>query len=352
MRIFQVITRCGLGGAQSVVVSLANILCKEHEVIVIAGEGDGKMLQLLDERVRVERCHSMKRPLSPINDLKTVAVLRRLYRKYRPDIVHLHSSKAGMLGRTAFPKSRVVYTVHGFDSIRVAFRKLLPVERSMQKRCAFIVGVSRYDEVNMRTERIATNVTHIYNGIIPMKQDNSLNWDIPARFKKTILCIARLSPQKNSSLFMEVASLLPDYAFVWIGNQHEVADKPSNVFFLGNIPDAGRYNQLADLFMLPSNYEGLPMVILEAMCFGRPVVASDVGGIHEIVKNDVNGYVLENKAVLFAEKIRYILDSSDVYERFSLNTLEIFYKELTAEKMVGSYIELYKKVLLPYQRAK
>ena len=77
---------------------------------------------------------------------------------------------------------------------------------------------------------------------------------------------------------MSIATLLPDYAFVWIGNQSEVKEYPKNVFFMGNIPDAGKYNSIADLFILPSNYEGLPMVILEAMSAGKPVVASNVGG--------------------------------------------------------------------------
>lgn len=110
---------------------------------------------------------------------------------------------------------------------------------------------------------------------------------------------------------------------------------------MGNIPNAGAYCSIADLFMLPSNYEGLPMVILEAMSFGKPVVASNVGGISEIVENDKNGYTVENDAILFAEKIKYILSNEDVYEKFSNNALERFYKDLTVDKMVDSYLKIY-----------
>lgn len=88
--------------------------------------------------------------------------------------------------------------------------------------------------------------------------------------------------------------------------QVEVDNHPDNVYFLGNIPDAGRYNSIADLFILPSNYEGLPMVILEVMSAGKPVVASNVGGISEIVVNGENGYVVENTPQAFAEKISCI----------------------------------------------
>ena len=72
MRILQLITRSDLGGAQSVVVNLANKLCEEHEVIVVAGEGDGKMWELLDLSVKREEFSFLRRALSPINDIRTM----------------------------------------------------------------------------------------------------------------------------------------------------------------------------------------------------------------------------------------------------------------------------------------
>lgn len=340
--ILYLITLSGLGGAQSVVINLANSLCHTHNVIVAAGEGDGKMWELLSPEVKKERIPSLRRALSPMNELRTLLALRRLYRKYKPDVVHLHSSKAGILGRLAFPKSKVVYTVHGFDSIRVAYRKYLPLEKFLQRRCKAIVAVSYYDERNLLAEGISNHVSVVYNGIAMPKP---LGYDPFAQFvmyKRKVLCIARLSPQKNSNLFLEVASLLPQYAFIWIGNQYLVKEKfPANVFFMGNLPNAGSYNAYADLFMLPSNYEGLPMVILEAMAFGKPVVASDVGGISEIVENDVNGYTLKNEAPLFAEKIQLILENKELYERLSANAKFRFEVDLTVDKMINGYLSVY-----------
>ena len=284
MRILQIITLSELGGAQSVVINLANKLSENHEVIVAAGEGDGKMWQMLDSDVKQEHCKHLKRALSPVNDILTIIDFWKLYWKYKPDIIHLHSSKAGMLGRIAFPLNKTIYTVHGFDSIRLAHRKFLPVERLMQYACKAIVGVSHYDVKSLRAERITHNVHCVYNGIHPVEPNKERSFHLPEKYNKVILCIARLSPQKDSDLFMAVAALLPGYAFVWIGNQQEVKEHPDNVYFLGNIPNAGIYNSIADLFILPSNYEGLPMVILEAMSAGKPVVASNVGGISEIAR--------------------------------------------------------------------
>ena len=345
MRILQVITQSELGGAQTVVVQLSNELSKHHEVILVAGQGDGKMWSMVNDTVIKENCPHLQRSISAKNDLLAAIELRRLYRKYKPDVIHLHSSKAGTLGRIVFPTKKVVYTVHGFDSVRLAFRKFLPVERFLQHFCKAVVGVSKYDEKNLLAEGIKNNVSTVYNGISVPNSSNISDIPVFNEDKKIILAIARVFPQKKTDLFVEVARLLPKYNFVWIGNQREVTEfgkLPENCHFLGNIPNAGAYCSKSDILMLPSNYEGLPMVILEAMSFGTPVVASDVGGVSEIVRNDVNGYALENDAQLFADKIQYILENKDVYEIFSYNAMEMFNNTLTVDKMVQGYLNIYK----------
>ena len=346
MKILQVITQSELGGAQTVVVQLANNLSKEHEVVLAAGQGDGKMWSMVNDQVIKEYCPHLQRSISLNNDLLAAIELRRLYKKHKPDIIHLHSSKAGTLGRIVFPSKKTVYTVHGFDSVRLAFRKFLPIERVLQHFCKAVIGVSKYDERNLIAERIKNNVSTVYNGISVPDCSQISDIEVFNQDKKVVLAIARVSPPKKTDLFVDVARLLPQYNFVWIGNQREVTEfgeLPSNCHFLGNIPNAGAFCSKADLLILPSNYEGLPMVILEAMCFGKPVVASDVGGISEIVRNEVNGYTLENNAQLFADKIRHILEDEALYSKFSENSFDIFQKELTVEKMVQGYLEIYKR---------
>nr|WP_259301038.1 glycosyltransferase [Bacteroides oleiciplenus] len=160
-----------------------------------------------------------------------------------------------------------------------------------------------------------------------------------------VLCIARLSSQKKVDLFLKVATLLPQYAFIWIGNQHAYTEEhPSNVFFMGSLPDAGAYNEYADVFMLPSNYEGLPMTIIETMSLAKPVVASNVGGISEIVVNGENGYTVENTPEEFVEKLQYILEKPGVCSEFSQKALAFYKKTLTMNKMVDSYILIYNSI--------
>lgn len=344
MRILQLITLSELGGAQSVVINLANTLCKQHEVIVAAGEGDGKMWNLLDSSINREHLPSLCRALSPLHELKALVEMQRLYRKYQPDIIHLHSSKAGILGRIAFPKSRIVYTVHGFDSIRLAFRKYLPLEKILQKRCQAIIGVSQYDEQNLENEGITHHVGTVYNGIYPPNKLEYNPFEGIQGYKRKVLCIARLSPQKKLDLFLEVATLLPEYAFIWVGNQQPVeVEHSTNVFFMGNVPNAGAYNEYADLFFLPSNYEGLPIVIIEALACGKPVVASAVGGISELL-DGTNGFAIQNDAGKMAEKIKYILSDSALYEQMSKAARQTYLQSFTVDRMVDGYLQIYNRI--------
>ena len=219
------------------------------------------------------------------------------------------------------------------------------MERFMQKKCGSIVAVSEYDKHNLSVENIKNNVSTVYNGTSLPLISGDISFGIPSKYKKTVLCIARVSYPKNSKLFLEVAQLLPQYAFVWIGNKEPMHDTPENVFFLGNISNAAMYCSLADLFILPSEYEGLPIVIIEAMSLGKPVVASNVGGISDLVYNDVNGFTLKNDATVFAEKISYILEDAQVYDRMSKASTELYKKNFTVDKMVGGYRNVYNKVL-------
>lgn len=345
MRILHVITLCELGGAQSVVVNLSNYLSKDHEVIVAAGEGDGKMFHSLNPSIKIERIPSLIRSLSPLKEIKAIREMRKLYKKYNPDIIHLHSSKAGILGRLAFPKSKIVYTVHGFDSIRLAFRKFLPFEKALQYECSHMVSVSKYDESNLLSEGIKHNLSTIYNGTYTPA---ALQGDPFAKFrnyKKIVLSIARLAPPKNHKLFIEVAKKMPDVAFLWIGNQTEPDFQyPSNVHFLGSIASAGSYIRYADLFMLLSNYEGLPIVVIEALASGVPVVASSVGGITELLDGK-NGIAVDNDVDKIASRSIEILTADiDNIQSMSKHAIKTYTDNFTIDKMAKGYLEVYNNI--------
>lgn len=344
MKILHIITKSELGGAQSVLANIVNSICEQHEVMVIAGEGDGKIFDNIDNRIVKIQYPHLRRAISVINDLRTLFFIRKKYDEFKPDVIHLHSSKVGLLGRLILPRNKIVYTVHGFDSIRVAYRRFLSIERWMQHRCAAIIGVSQYDVQNLLTEGIHHHVSLIYNGISKINLSLEEPLFLPEKYKKVVMCIARVAMPKRHDIFIACAKRLPDYAFVWIGNTEPIACMQENVFFLGNKPNAGSYCRYADLFMLPSDYEGLPIVILEAMSYGIPIVASDVGGISEIVIDGENGFTVQNDPDFFSEKIDYILRHDNVCQRFSDYSQKLYEAHFTDKMMVRSYLNIYQSI--------
>ena len=128
-----------------------------HEVYLVGGCGDGTIWKWLDSGVVRIDCLSLLREISPVNDIKTLLEFKRIYRTIQPDIIHLHSSKVGLLGRLAFPWPKTVFTVHGFDRISMG-RKVL--ESIMQYRCAAVVGVCENDRKNLVSAGVNKNVTY------------------------------------------------------------------------------------------------------------------------------------------------------------------------------------------------
>lgn len=193
----------------------------------------------------------------------------------------------------------------------------------------------------MLHEGITNNISYIYNGIFqPAEISNNIFLT-----GKNILCIARLAPPKRADLFVDIAKKLPEYNFIWIGNQNEPdIEFPENVRFIGNIQNAGAYIRYADLFMLISDYEGLPMVIIEALACGVPVIASKVGGVTELL-NGKNGFALENNADIMASKVKEFMSLDKKFQKgISDNALMTYNKFFTVDKMTDGYLNIYNRI--------
>ncbi len=349
-KILHAVTLSSVGGAQSVVVNLANSQCELNEVYVLSSSSC-EAWKALDKRVHVLVIKELQKNIGP----KDVIVVLKLFywsKKLRPDIVHLHSSKMGMFGRLVFPKKKTIYTVHGFDSMRIANRKLLFIEKLLKNRCRFIVGVSKYDEHNLKTESIIKNVTYVYNGVedVQKKDLSQTNQiyktkfdEIRKQYKHLAISIARDDAPKKIDLFINIAKLFPECCFVWIGNSHNY-EVPNNCFLMGQIPMAYQLLKYADIFLLCSNYEGLPMSIIEALSVGLPVISSKVGGVAEILDGK-NGFAVENTVEVFVEKIRGIFNDKETYKQFSFNARETYERKFTLNKMVIGYDNLYSQII-------
>jgi len=350
MKILHIITNTELGGAQTVCISLANMASDEGNTVAVASMEGGYLWDNLSPSVTRFDIKHMVKPISCVSDIKCYFELKRLINEFSPDIIHLHSSKAAVLGRLAGKKYKrnIVYTVHGFDSIRLQHRFFLPLEKLLQKLCGAVVAVSEYDKKSLLREGITHNVKIIHNGI----ELKNINIECPFNredYKKTVMTIARISLQKRFQSFLSVASdpSMKDYLFVWVGGSAEKSmDEikkeyfiPSNVLLLGDYPNASSLLPYCDLFVLFSNYEGLPMTILEAMANKKAIVASNVGGIPELV-DKTNGVLVnsDNEAVTAVDRL---LNEPELIERMGQASLKKYRDFFTMENMWEKYRSLY-----------
>lgn len=367
MKILHLITNTDLGGAQKVAGILCNKAVENGHQVALASMPDGPFWDTLSPKVKQFKVKNLIKPISFIPDLKSYFEIKKIIKDFKPDILQLHSSKAGFLGRMAGRKIKkhIVYTVHGFDSVRIKNRKFLFIEKIMQKECGAIIPVSFYDEKNLINEKITSNIVCIPNGIDKNELNILPNVEIKQKIIESkdkgnfnVISIARISKQKKFEMFLEVAEKLKDrnISFFWIGTPTDPEEEikynnliknnkiPSNVYLLGEVQNAGAYIQFADLFVLFSNYEGLPMTIIEALACSKPVIASSVGGIPELVEDTENGFLI-NSTDEAVDKIFILSQDKSLVKEMGEKSYSKFESNYTLDKMYNSYMELYRKLL-------
>lgn len=382
MKIIYCITKADNGGAQTHLIQLANHFCVHHDVYVIVGN-HGPMIEQLDARVNVIIIEHLVGPIDFRQDILAVKALAQLFSKIKPDVIHLHSSKAGMVGRIAkfIAKSkdtRVVFTAHGWaftEGVKPAKKFLyLVIEKLMLRITDSIICVSDFDKqlaLKYRFNRLKLTTIHngiadvpavkqtlknqAYNnigevvGMLPNKQDLQIN----ASTKHQFVMIARFAYPKLPQNLIAAIEILKlqnkNHAhFTFIGDgptlndcQQQVvqAGLENDVTFLGNVINASHLLSQYDTFILISKHEGLPISIIEAMATGLPVIASHVGGISELVTN--NGICMMNNQPETIAKVleKYLIDSD--YIKMSNQSRKRYLECFTEEKMIKEVEDVY-----------
>ncbi len=249
---------------------------------------------------------------------------------------------------------RVVYTIHGFDTILKTYRIFLVLERLLATRCAAIVPVSDYDRRNLEAAGVGGRIVLIRNGSSDRRGAVPLDEGAAERINRAkasgamiVLTIARLARPKRFDLFVEAARgfSASEARFFWIGNFEKVdpGSLPDNVEMLGELAEAGNYIKFCDVFALLSDYEGLPMSIIEALSAGKAIVASRVGGIGEMIDSHI-GLLVENEAkAVIAALCGLFRDREDLAARGRAARIR-YESGFSAETMWARYQELYKGI--------
>ncbi|MBI1957546.1 MAG: glycosyltransferase family 4 protein [Candidatus Niyogibacteria bacterium] len=369
------ITKSGWGGAQRYVYDLATRLPAEFEPVVALG-GFGILLDKLNDRkVRTIPIERLGRDIRMGSDISVFFELIRIFRRERPDIVHLNSSKMAFLGAPAARLAGiplVVFTAHGWPFNeerprwqRTALRAALFFALLFPHR---IIAVSQAVRNDIRRFPGATRKTAvIHNGIGPAaflsrEESRARLIEREARLARIpanapwIGINAELHKSKGIVYAIQAAAILAkETPFVLCiisgGEEYEAlkrqisdAGLAERVFLLGYVDAASRYLKAFDIFLLPSVTEALGYVLLEAGAAGLPVVASRVGGIPEIIEHEKTGLLVPPRDPEALERaMKFFIAHPDGARRIGENLRQKIASQFSLEKMAEQTLAVYRR---------
>ncbi|HKB16446.1 MAG TPA: glycosyltransferase family 4 protein [Planctomycetota bacterium] len=325
-RVVRIVSRLNVGGPAKQAILLSKGLEAEgFETLLVAGtpgpdEGDlGE--EARSKGIRLEILPSMRREVRPLRDLRSLASLVSILRRERPAIVHTHTAKAGALGRTAAALCRVPVRLHTFHGHTfqgyfgpVANRANLLAERALARRASRLLAVSERVFDDLVERRIAPPdrivllragldlepflaVEGTREALTPFRSELGLDGKTPL-----LVCVGRLARIKRIDVLLRALSLLPsDVHLALVGDGPEREPLYRLASGLGLQPRVhwcgwrralpGIYAS-ADLVVLSSDSEGLPLSLVEAMACGRATVATEVGGVPELLVHERTGLLV------------------------------------------------------------
>lgn len=371
MKVLYILTKSGIGGAQKYVADLSNNLDKSRfESMVLCG---GKDLKWLSNKTHPWFLF--------VNDWFAVLELIKIIKKERPGIVHLNSSKAGVIGAVAAlfmgkNRPKMIFTAHGWVfnptnelswPIRQFYIVLHKFAAMFQDK---IICVSGYDYNLALQYDICEQekLVKIHNGIDPdmkflskkeARQDLMINIFNDLKIEKELLnnkwswvgSIGRLVKEKNYKTLVESAKFVKNAYFFIIGDGPELKNLQFTIYNLqiGDrffiIPPSGndaQYLKAFDVFAMSSVKEGLPYTLLEAMAAELPIVVTEAGGMPELIKNHENGLMVAQKnPEALARAIGGLIENKEIAKELSQKAKEVVSESFSLEKMVKSTEKLY-----------
>ena len=365
MRILLLTTHLNIGGISTYTISLAKALrLKGHEVFVASNGG-----MLLPELTAAGISHIKiailtKSELSP-KVFKAILAISKITKRLDIDVIHSQTRITQVIGFFVSKLCRVpfVTTCHGFFNKNVGRvilpcwgNKVIAISDAVKENLIGYFGV-REDDVRL-----------IYNGIDVQRFLRDFSEDEKDRTKdrfgikrnySVIGVIARFTPDKGHDTllyaFYEILKQKPNVQLVFVGDGCEkgrienLAQRLSlsdNVVFIRPQIDTVKVLSIMDVFMFtPVRREGLGLALLEALASGRPVVATDVGGISSIVQDNINGFLVQpSRPQLLVEPVLRLLKDKELYRRMSQAGIEIVIKKFYINGMADRVEELYKEV--------
>jgi glycosyltransferase involved in cell wall biosynthesis len=357
------------GGMRRHVLDLIEGLQAAGCQVTVACPPDAAVVRDLRPWVKVVRL-DLTDDMSPLADLKAALQLRKLIKQERFDIVHLHGAKAGVVGRVAVrlsdPRPACIYTVHNqvLPQGGMGKRVLDVLERRLAPETDRLIAVSNslQTDVCQRYRTIADRTVTIHNGIDPLPaldRDHARAVLGCENTKRPMIgAIGRMVPEKGFGTLLDAFRILLargiDAELVLIGDgpSHAAYQRKAGkiaharVRFLGEVPKASRLMHGFDIVVQPSHAEGLGLVPIEAMLAGRPVIASEVGGLPEVVVHGETGLLVPPRdEIALADALQLLVMRDDWREQLGNQGKKRAEQLFTRQAMIDATLREYEAVV-------
>ncbi len=373
IKVCYIITKGVWGGAQKYVYSLATSLPKnKYNVSVITGAGGTLKNKLEKNGIKAYEIKNLKRDMSLLSEIKSFITIFKIIKRERPHVLHLNSPKASGLGALAgrmLGVSKIIQTVHGwsFNENRDATSKKIIWFFSWVTvlLCHKTIVIAENEELEaLRMPWVSKNkVSLIKNGVeqIKFKEKEVARVDLLLHSGKIDVgdvlwlgTIAELHKNKGLKYAIEAVSKIKiPFVYFIIGEGEErkslekfIKDKKleNRVFLPGFMDEANLNLKAFDIFLLPSIKEGLPYTILEAGLASLPVIATSVGGVPDIIQNDVTGILIKKESAIDIDSaLKYLISNPDRQKLIGEKLREKVERDFSFDSMVRNTAELYQK---------
>ncbi|MBW6516385.1 MAG: glycosyltransferase family 4 protein [Candidatus Cloacimonetes bacterium] len=378
IKILRIITRLNIGGPAIHTVLLTAYLNNEQfESHLVAGKIEDNEADMsyfaAQHDVTPIYVKKMSRELRFLQDWHAFIDIFRIIKKIKPDIVHTHTAKAGMLGRSAAILLRVPIIIHTFHGnvFREYFGKLktclfIFIERALAHFTTKIIAISQQQKNELIAYKIASekkiaviNLGFQLDSVIPSTRDRNKfrsRYNIPAD-GVLIGIVGRLVPVKNHQLFLEIAHELlqkRDIYFAIIGDgelreslEEEIKKRniAHRVLITGFIEDLKPVYSDLDLVLLTSNNEGTPVAVIEAMACQKIVMSTKVGGVEDLIIHGVNGFIFPPKEKEgFVKEIANWLHHPEQYQNIGSEAYRSVIEKFSLETLINNIKALYEEL--------
>ena len=392
IKVLRILNRFNVGGPVYNATYLTKFLNTDlYETLLIGGVPEKHEQSadyiLNDLEVSFKQLRFMRRAVSPIFDLVSLIQIIIIIYKYKPNIIHTHAAKSGLLGRLAslfyYKKIKVVHTYHGnvFEGYFSNFKNriLLFIERYLAKKSTKIIAISKLQSQDLihkykicETEKIEIVPLgfdlHRFTENINFKREK-LRKEFNVKNSTTLITIVgRVVPIKNHQLFIDVINYCKhrtsrNIKALVVGDGSEIEkiidyvinnklsysykdlNKECDVLFTSWRSDIDSILAASDIVCLTSLNEGTPVSIIESMASETASISTNVGGVSDIIENNFSGIVCSKEVKDYGENLLKIIDDDDLRLKLAKNGKSLSLENYNYNRLVSNVESIYQKIV-------